>query len=171
MRVSASQEATDRMRIEVVSGGGEGRTAVGAFDAALADAGIADYNLVEFSSIIPPDATVVTRGTYEGAYPVGTPVGVVLASAHADPGRTAAAGLGWVIAVEGGVLMETGGDSEATCRESLRKALADARQHRNWDWTHDEMIIRSFPAEGNTDRRSAVVVAAVYEALQFAESG
>lgn len=41
------------MKIQVTLGAGEGETGINAFDKALMDAGIADFNLVEMSSIIP----------------------------------------------------------------------------------------------------------------------
>lgn len=157
------------MRIEVVWGAGEGRTDLGAFDVALADAGVANYNLVTFSSVVPPDATVATVGTHEAFYPVGAPVGVVLAATHAEPGERAAAGLGWALAEEGGVFMEACDPSPGACRERIQAALADAQDARDWNWHHDETVIRSVAPDIDADRHGAVVVVAMYGPLTYAE--
>jgi arginine decarboxylase len=42
------------MQIHVSSGRGEGPTPLAAFDAALRDAGVSNYNLIALSSVIPP---------------------------------------------------------------------------------------------------------------------
>jgi arginine decarboxylase len=44
------------MLIKISSGVGTGPTALGAFDAALRNAGIENYNLISLSSVIPPAA-------------------------------------------------------------------------------------------------------------------
>lgn len=152
------------MRIDVVWGTAAGRTELGAFDRALAEAGIHDYNLVRLSSVVPPGATIVETGTVDAGHPVGTPVGVVLAEHHgADPTETVAAGIGWALAEEGGILMEAGAPSVEACRASIEASLADARAHRDWDWQLEcETVVRS--REGG-DPSMVVVVAAVYGPL------
>lgn len=151
------------MPIEVVSGTGEGRTELGALDAALVAAGIGDYNLVEFSSVLPPDRSVEVVETHDGRYGVGTPVGVVLAAAQADePGETVAAGVGWQDAPEGGVFYEVTAPDAATCRERLRDGLADARELRDRDWAGEPTLnVREYTVEGT----GAAVVAAVFGPL------
>ena len=42
------------MKIRLSSGRGEGPTPLAAFDAALLDAGVSNYNLLPLSSVIPP---------------------------------------------------------------------------------------------------------------------
>lgn len=156
------------MRIEVVWGTGEGRTDLGAYDAALADAGVGNYNLVSLSSVVPPDAAVSAVGTHERAYPVGAPVAVVFAEARATAGARAAAGLGWTLAEEGGVIVETEAPSTAECRAFLDAALADARDCREWDWHGQETVVRSVAPDEDSGRHGAVVVAAVYGPLEYA---
>jgi len=46
-------------RIIITHGVGEGTTVLTAFDRALLDAGIADLNLVQVSSVLPPGSTVL----------------------------------------------------------------------------------------------------------------
>ena len=48
------ERATQTMQIHLASGVGSGPTELAAFDAALAAAGVANYNLLYLSSVIPP---------------------------------------------------------------------------------------------------------------------
>ncbi|WP_251331102.1 pyruvoyl-dependent arginine decarboxylase [Haloplanus pelagicus] len=153
--------------IEVVWGHGDAGTPLSAFDAALAGAGIHNYNLVTYSSVIPPGRAVARTGRTEAAYGVGAPVGVVLAAAETTrPSDTVAAGLGWARAEEGGVLMESTAGSAEAVRADLREKLADARRLRDWNWEEERRLeVR----EHTVDRTGAVVVAAVYGPLAYAE--
>lgn len=84
------------MKISVHGGKGEGPTPLAAFDAALLDAGVCNYNLLCLSSVIPPQS-VVDRTRYE-AKPdeYGHRLYVVMAHRQEQvPGREAWAGLGW----------------------------------------------------------------------------
>ncbi|MFB6194882.1 MAG: pyruvoyl-dependent arginine decarboxylase [Haloplanus sp.] len=153
--------------IEVVWGHADAGTPLSAFDAALAGAGLHNYNLVTYSSIVPPDRPVVEVGRVEETYGVGTPVGVVCSvNERARTNDTVAAGLGWLCAEEGGVMMESTAGSAAACRTDLREKLADAREIRDWNWRDDaEMRVH----EHTVDRTGAVVVAAVYGPLAYAD--
>lgn len=144
--------------MEVVWGRATGRTELGAVDGALVDAGIGAYNLVELSSIVPPDATVTETGTHDRAYVRGTPVGVVLAKVVTSDAETGVAGLGWHLATEGGVFYEASGTTTATCRSQLEDGLADARDLRKWDW-EPEPSFRTIETSG--EGPAAGVVAAV----------
>lgn len=153
-------------RIDVVWGTGDAATRLTAFDQALAGAGVADYNLVPLSSIVPPDATVATPGRVDQPYAVGDPVAVVLARAVGDqPGETVAAGLGWALAAEGGVFMESSADGPDACRADLETKLADVRTRRDWDWTSTETVVRDHEVRDV----GAAVVAAVYGPLAWAD--
>lgn len=151
------------MEIPVVWGVAEGRTELGSFDRALAEAGLNDYNLVGLSSVLPAAAGVVEAGRVDRAHPVGTPVGVVLAERTADrAGAGIAAGIGWAIAEEGGIFMEATGRSAGACQERIEASLADARSVRDWRWQVDcETVVRSHTVEDT----AAVVVTAVYGPL------
>ncbi len=71
----------------VTSGAATGPTEVSAFDAALADAGVADANIVPVSSVLPPDAV---RLREPPELTPGTIVHAVVAKA-VDEGKVAAA--------------------------------------------------------------------------------
>lgn len=153
-------------RIAVVWGTGDAATPLTAFDAALDEAGLADYNLLGLSSIAPPGATVATPGTLERSFGVGDPVATVLADATSEEsGGAVAAGLGWVLSPRGGVFMEASGETAESCREDLEAMLADVRSQRDWDWTAEETVVREHLVEDV----GAAVVAAVFGPLAFAE--
>ncbi len=52
------------MRIDIVWGGSEGKTLLSAFDRALLNAGIHNFNLIPLSSVIPPQSVIHETGTY-----------------------------------------------------------------------------------------------------------
>ena len=84
------------MRIIVTAGTGQGPTTLSAFDAALLDAGIANYNLITLSSIIPPGAQVTKRKEDRNGLEYGHRLYVVMARYHqTEPGKEAWAGVGW----------------------------------------------------------------------------
>ncbi|WP_248896063.1 pyruvoyl-dependent arginine decarboxylase [Haloplanus halobius] len=153
--------------IDVVWGDGEAGTPLSAFDAALADAGIHNYNLVTYSSMIPPGRRVVEAERLDATYGVGAPVGTVLAENEATrTDETIAAGLGWIRADEGGVMMESSAGSAAACRADLREKLADAKRIRDWNWEGEpELVVHEY----TVDRTGAVVVGAVYGPLSYAD--
>jgi len=49
------------MKIIITHGVGEGDTEISAFDSALLDAGINNYNLIKLSSVIPPESIVKVK--------------------------------------------------------------------------------------------------------------
>ena len=90
----------DRKRslvIRVSRGTGSGPTRLAAFDQALLDAGLADYNLIRLSSVIPPNAVVREVSTYDDtAGTHGDAAYCVYAEAYAStPDEEAWAGLAW----------------------------------------------------------------------------
>lgn len=85
------------MDIHVVSGTGEGNTELSAFDDALRDSGVYNYNLIYLSSMIPPQTDVKVVGTLEN-YPgdPGDKLYVVAAQERSSQkGEAVAAGIGW----------------------------------------------------------------------------
>ena len=85
------------MRIHLSSGIGSGPTELAAFDAALSDAGVANFNLLCLSSVIPPHAQIVRERHQASPDDYGRRLYVVLSQMReSTPGRTAHAGIGWV---------------------------------------------------------------------------
>ncbi|MFC6728802.1 pyruvoyl-dependent arginine decarboxylase, partial [Natronoarchaeum mannanilyticum] len=71
--------------IRIVWGTGEGPTEMASYDAALADAGIENYNLVSVSSIVPAGAEIDPVGTAPDLGPAGERLTVVEGRATAPP--------------------------------------------------------------------------------------
>lgn len=88
------------MDIIVTNGLGTGRTEISAFDDALKKAGVANYNLIPLSSVIPPNSKVHVRELSVHHYTAsehGKRLYVVMAKQlQNEPGLAAYAGLGWV---------------------------------------------------------------------------
>jgi len=86
------------MIIQVTSGKGSGPTTLAAFDSALLDAGVANYNLIKLSSIVPPNVKVVETKRRKLRLPGGwgDRLYVVMADAREDIHNTEAwAAVGW----------------------------------------------------------------------------
>jgi len=127
------------LTIEVTSGAGSGPTTLAAFDAALQDAGIADFNLIPLSSVIPRGSEVRTSGIRTVDRLPRTPrwgdrLYVVLAAAPVEkPNEEAWAGLGWVqVAATGeGLFAEHHGASEHQVAADIHATLTDMTQRRS----------------------------------------
>ena len=118
------QAGPTRLVIRVSRGAGSGPTRLAAFDMALHAAGVAGYNIVRLSSVIPPHAVVrevtgddqVKGGQGDIAY-------CVYAAAYAStPGEQAWAGIAWAMHQDGsgaGLFVEHTAASEAVVRRDL----------------------------------------------------
>ncbi|MFC3959745.1 pyruvoyl-dependent arginine decarboxylase [Halovivax cerinus] len=149
--------------IRVVWGSATGPTEMAAYDAALSDAGIENYNLVAVSSVIPADVPVEAVGTAPDLGPAGERLTVVEGRARAAGPTSVSAGLGWVESVDGGpglfyeAVGEVGPDDvERRVREGL-DAGADLR-----DWEFGEPTVRVEEASAESGEYAAAVVAAAY---------
>ena len=149
------------LTLPVVCATGAGATALDALDDALVSAGVGDFNLIEYSSVLPVGASVERHERFPAdRYPVGAPVGAVMASATATDAPVAAA-VGWTRAEEGGIFFEAGGADPDVVEREVRAGLTGARARRNWAWHGDESVVladRRSPA-GNDGAVAAVVVA------------
>ncbi|GMA30021.1 pyruvoyl-dependent arginine decarboxylase [Litorihabitans aurantiacus] len=116
--------------IRVSAGAGSGRTPLSAFDAALREAGVADFNLVRLSSVIPPNSLVETvAGTDQIVGDHGDLLFCVYAEAHAElPSHEAWAGVAWALADDGsggGLFVEHEGPSREQVERDLQSSLDD----------------------------------------------
>jgi arginine decarboxylase len=133
---------TETLTIRVSAGSGTGRTPLAAFDAALASAGVSDFNLVRLSSIVPPGSDVVEvegREQLRGAH--GDVLFCVYAQAHASlPGHEAWAGIAWSRHEDGsgaGLFVEHEGPSHEQVTADLTHSLQDLSATRG-DRYHPE---------------------------------
>ncbi|MFC7135620.1 pyruvoyl-dependent arginine decarboxylase [Halobaculum litoreum] len=153
------------MDILVADGVGHGPTELAAYDAALADAGVGDFNLVTVSSVVPADATVEAVGTAPDLGPAGDRLTVVQAHAAASPGDahdtdSVTACLGWATGPGPGLFYEADGSDADAVRETVLEGLAAGRDLR--DWTFDREETRSATVAADESAYAAAVVVAAY---------
>lgn len=126
------------LRISVRSGVGVGPTRLAAFDSALMAAGVANFNLIRLSSVIPPGSEVVSHAcapTFPGGW--GDRLYCVYGEMTVDtPGEGAWAGIGWVQDTPSlrGLFVEHEGHSEAEVRSDIQASLESlmASRHGNF---------------------------------------
>ena len=148
------------MKIEVVWGKSEGKTLASAFDRALMQAGIHNYNLIPLSSVIPSGAMVQEVGSYHSSGGVGDILYVVLSSfSSSKPSGQISAGLGWIQVDEGGLVFESKGEcSPEECEEEIRRGLGEMMSTRGWSGEIKMKVITHEVRE-----IANVTVAAVYD--------
>lgn len=133
--VPAGPRAPGGLTIRVSAGSGAGQTPLSAFDAALRDAGVADFNLVRLSSVIPPDSTVVdVHGRHQLTGGHGDLLYCVYAAAYAyAPGESAWAGVAWSLDRAGtgaGLFVEHDAPSRTELEWALAASLDDLSARR-----------------------------------------
>lgn len=161
---------SDGLMIRVSRGYGQASTRLAAFDEALRAAGVADFNLIRLSSVIPPGSTVTVTGPQDqlvGGF--GDALYCVYAAATAsEPGAEACAGVGWARRQDGsgaGLFAEHSGSSEEEVRGLLRSTLGDMSANRGGNFSYEADLISQVRCE--CDPVSAVVVA-TYRAAGWA---
>lgn len=146
--------------IRVVWGTATGPTALASYDAALAEAGVHNYNLVTLSSVIPAGPAIEVVGTAPDLGPPGERLHVVQSAATAAPGKRAAAGIGWARTADGpGIFYEVDGVDPDAVRTEIREGLAAGRELRDWDFVEEEVHVQSVAPE---ERHASAVVLATY---------
>jgi arginine decarboxylase len=146
--------------ITVRTGTGSARTLLAAFDTALLEAGVANFNLITLSSVIPPHGRVrVVDTTLSGGH--GDRLYCVLSAAYADhPGEIAWAGLGWSTdATTGGLFVEHHGGSEESVSEQIDLSLADMNKNRGGGYGNVQKAMASVHC---VDRPVCALVIAAY---------
>ena len=147
--------------IRVVWGTGTGPTETAAYDAALADANVHNYNLVTVSSVIPAAATVEAVGTAPDLGPAGNRLTVVEAHANAAGPQTVSAALGWATGPGPGLFYEAAGDTDATDVETRVREGLDAGADLR-DWTLDDERIHAESVTAASGEYAAAAVLGVY---------
>lgn len=159
------------MDIFIVSGKGEGSTLLSAFDTALLDAGVLNYNLICLSSVIPPRTTVLIKDKYNPSpEDFGDRLYVVKAEMRSyEEGMTIGAGIGWYQFADGrGVFVEhhtEAQSSEAAEKElksSIFDSLRDLCKNRNHPFLEDN-VNHSVSTATVAERPLCVLVVAVYQ--------
>lgn len=127
------------MEIHVVKAAASGNTELSAFDKALNEAGVANFNLIRLSSVIPPGSKVVEFETNppktEGEW--GDRLYVVRADNRtAQPGVEVWAGIGWVVdeATGKGLFVEHEGESKGHVERNIESSLTQMMEIRGIDY-------------------------------------
>lgn len=140
------------MKIYITSSVGKGPTRLAAFDDALIKAGVANYNLIRLSSIIPPETEIVV---VDGPIPKtpgnwGDRLYVVYADHRiSTPNVEAWAGIGWVQDKKSGkgLLVEHENYSEASVKQDIEQSLGALRKGRRVQWDSLKMKISGVVCE------------------------
>ena len=152
------------MKIYITWGTGEGSTKIAAFDRALWDAGIANYNLIKLSSVIPEGADVVVEKVDMNNIEHGHKLYVVLSEQYeTEKGNGAVAGLGWVSTnhTKGkGIFVEHGARTKEEVTEYIENTMNSMTSYRPEE--HGDIKIKTAEKEC-TDDIVCSVVAAVYK--------
>lgn len=149
--------------LRVVWGSATGPTAMSAYDAALADANIHNYNLMTVSSVIPAGPPLEVVGTAPDLGPAGNRLTVVQSKATRAPGDDgpAVAGLGWARSdSERGIFYEASGEDRDAVQQTIEDGLAAGKVLREWEFVEEETLVRA--AEAAEAEYTTTVVCAVY---------
>ncbi len=121
--------------ISVTSAIGTGITTLSAFDAALDNAGIGNFNLVQLSSVIPPGSSIDdldgTAAAVDGEW--GDRLYVVMAKAEVEqPGEEGWAGIGWVQQDDSlkGLFVEQSSSAKCHLQSQLTNSLESMCERR-----------------------------------------
>jgi arginine decarboxylase len=154
--------------IRISTGVGVATTELAAFDAALYEAGIGNYNLLPLSSVIPPGADVIQKHPDLSGAEWGDRLYVVLAQHSATSvGEEAWAGIGWVQETAGrrrGLFVEHHGSSEAEVEGQIQASLASMQEYRPEVFGPVQSVLRGARCTG---RPVSALVAATYQAQSW----
>jgi len=151
--------------IEIACGTGTGPTTLAAFDGALRSAGIANFNLIRLSSVIPPGTSVAPMpgpvSPIKGEW--GDRLYCVYAEMRVDePGAEAWAGIGWVQQEETGkgLFVEHEGHSEDEVKGDILASLGALVEGRPDSFGPPQFVLHGAVSDGTPTCALAV---AVYE--------
>ncbi len=160
------------MNIHLASSIGHGPTKLSAFDAALNHAGIANYNLLRLSSVIPPETKITSHkgekipaAIMPGKW--GDRLYVVMAEQREEtPNNEAWAGIGWVQDKKTGkgLFVEHEGNSEHKVRTDIKQSLEALMATRNVDFGPIHMEVTGGTC---THMPVCAMVVAVYQASDW----
>lgn len=137
--------------IALATGLGEGPTSLAAFDAALRDAGVANYNLICLSSVIPPGSVIERRKWVTPSEDWGRRLYCVVSQMREDrPGHSAHAGIGWVRDADSGagLFVELHDGDRGQLDADLRATLHSMQAGRGIDLGEADTEIASITCRG-----------------------
>lgn len=151
-----------KVEISITVGTGDGPNPLAAFDRALHDAGIANFNLVVLSSVIPPGSTILQKQACLNEDDWGARLYVVLARREeAQESAQAWAGIGWVQDEETGkgLFVEHDGGSRNEVEIMIEESLESMVTYRSTSFGPPQMAVTGTECR---DRPVCALVAATY---------
>lgn len=121
------------MNITINTSRGNGSTELSAFDNALYNAGVSNYNLIPLSSVIPPKSHILINKPFESREDeFGNKLYCVLSQSRTSiPGEEIWSGIGWVQAKDGrGLFVEHHAKSENELNILIDKSLQSMIKYR-----------------------------------------
>lgn len=158
------------MIIYITSGVGVGKTPLSAFDAALKDAGVHNFNLITLSSVIPPKSVIKLRRFKAKLENWGNKLYVVKAEIRSrQSGMYIGAGLGWYqtkdgkgVFVEHDVIAETQEAVESNLEKEVRDSLRDLCKFRQFPIVEKKLKTKMCISKV-MDQPTSVLILAVYK--------
>lgn len=139
------------LTIQLTTGIGIGPTPLSAFDAALLQMGVGDFNLIRLSSVIPSGSRVRHVERVEEKARWGDRLYCVYAEQCATvPGQGAAAGIGWIVKDDdsgSGLFVEHHGSTEQEVATQIRSSLGAMAVNRGGGFDAPQMSIISAVCE------------------------
>ena len=165
------QPGQSSLLIRVSTGSGAGPTLLAALDAALFAAGVAEFNLVQLTSVIPPNAVVrEVPGSDQVHGAKGDLAYCVYAAAYAStPGEQAWAGIAWALHEDRsgvGLFVEQVASSEAMLRHDLRITLEAMSSTRGNQY---RVVGQTIGSAECADRPVCAVVVAAYGTSRWSD--
>ncbi|OGK11883.1 hypothetical protein A2954_05885 [Candidatus Roizmanbacteria bacterium RIFCSPLOWO2_01_FULL_37_12] len=158
------------MEIVIASGSGHGKTPLSAFDAALKNAGVHNYNLLYISSIIPKGSVLKIKKLEPKTNEYGHRLYVVKAEMRSrETGKYIGAALGWYqlkdgrgVFVEHEEIAETEESVRANLTKEIYESLTDLCRVRSYPLNKKSMKIKMSIVKIENSATS-VLVLAVYK--------
>jgi len=150
--------------IFIVAAIGVGCTPKSAFDDAMFEVGIHNFNLIPLSSVIPPKTNIIETRRYNREVMPGTMQPVVMAHYASDKaGQVISAGIGWKLATEGGVFVEISGPWDGQTTENKLADSVEELARRRRDWNLLQPCQTRIMETTVGDKAACVLVCAVYD--------
>lgn len=155
------------MNIYITTGKGHGKTLLSAFDTALFDAGVSNYNLIFLSSIIPPGSKVIVKKFKTDPKEYGHRLYVVQAEIRSrEAGEYIGASVGWFQVEDGsGVFVEhkrigeTEENVKADLSEDVHRSIFDLCHNRNFPYEERKVNFETSIIKVENSPASALVTA------------
>lgn len=155
------------MIITVTSGKGFGKTPLSAFDSALKNAGVHNFNLLVLSSIVPPKTEVQIKKFKAKKEDYGNRLYVVKAEKRtSETGKCIGAALGWYqiedgrgVFVEHEEIGETEEAVEANLAAEVKKSLSDLCRNRKYPIIEKRMKFKMSIVRVKNTAACALVIA------------